>query len=393
MSPEPRQPRNWQGTFTVVVGFISVVLVAVGLFLTNAFNRMQEQSTEQGQVTERFSTAIDQLGSGNLDIRLGGIYGLERLMRDSPADEANILEVLSAYVRDHAPALPHATPFAATSSQPPTDIQAALTVLGHRPDNHSYPGIDLIRTELAGADLTGADLTGADLTGADLSGAGLSGADLSGADLSAAYLWGRTQTAMLNLSGARLYATHLESVDLTQVRNLTSDQLDQAIMDDATKLPFAIPPPPGRPTPGVSIAISQPTNGAIVPLQPEMSGTFKKIPVGAHIWAVVYGPLDQKKPFYYPQGVSFPDYRSGVEMSGADQWIIRKEIGGCYVGSAQDYGKRFEILMVIANKKSNDRLLEYLQYGPRIGFTGLNYLPSGVTVYSTVTVTRAPKGA
>ena len=121
---------------TVVVGFISVVLVAVGLFLTNAFNRTQEQSTEQGQVTERFSRAIDQLGSDKLDIRLGGVYGLGRLMRDSPADEANILEVLSAYVRDHAPA-PRTPPPGPTSSHPATDIQAALTVLGHRPDSKS----------------------------------------------------------------------------------------------------------------------------------------------------------------------------------------------------------------------------------------------------------------
>ena len=123
-----------------------------------------------------------------------------------------------------------------------------------------------------------------------------------------------------------------------------------------------------------------------------MSGTFKNIPVGAQIRAVVYGPLDQKEPLYYPQGVSFPDYRSGVEIFGIGQWIIKKETRGFYVGLDQDYGKRFEILMVIANRTVIDRFVEFLKYGPRIGFRGLNYLPSGVTVYSAVTVTRAPKG-
>ncbi len=39
--------------------------------------------TEQGQVTERYTKAIEQLGSDKLDIRIGGIYALERIARDS----------------------------------------------------------------------------------------------------------------------------------------------------------------------------------------------------------------------------------------------------------------------------------------------------------------------
>ena len=36
-------------------------------------------------------------------IRLGGIYALERIARDSEKDHGPIMEVLTAYVREKAP--------------------------------------------------------------------------------------------------------------------------------------------------------------------------------------------------------------------------------------------------------------------------------------------------
>ena len=35
--------------------------------------------TQQGQITDRYTRAIEQLGSDKLDVRLGGIYALERI--------------------------------------------------------------------------------------------------------------------------------------------------------------------------------------------------------------------------------------------------------------------------------------------------------------------------
>src|SRR5215207_234512 len=72
----------------------------------------QEQNQrliEQGQITERFTRAIDQLGKVDeknnklFEIRLGGIYALERIARESEEDHWPIMEVLTAYVRQHAP--------------------------------------------------------------------------------------------------------------------------------------------------------------------------------------------------------------------------------------------------------------------------------------------------
>jgi hypothetical protein len=60
--------------------------------------------TNEGQITERFTRAIDQLGSPQLELRLGGIYGLESIANESPTYHWPIMEVLTAYVRVHSPA-------------------------------------------------------------------------------------------------------------------------------------------------------------------------------------------------------------------------------------------------------------------------------------------------
>jgi hypothetical protein len=88
----------------LAVKILGGALVAYGLFLTNRRIRV----TEDGQVTERFTKAIEQLGSckadgePNFDVRLGGIFSLERIARDSEKDHWTVMEVLSAYVRENA---------------------------------------------------------------------------------------------------------------------------------------------------------------------------------------------------------------------------------------------------------------------------------------------------
>jgi hypothetical protein len=55
--------------------------------------------SQQGQFTDRYSKAIEQLGENKMEVRLGGIYALERLMADKARDQPTILEVLAASVR------------------------------------------------------------------------------------------------------------------------------------------------------------------------------------------------------------------------------------------------------------------------------------------------------
>src|SRR5215213_10062077 len=86
------------------------------------------QVNREGQITERFTRAIDQLGSEKLEIRLGGIYSLERIARESEEDHWPIMEVLTAYVREAA----HRDAHKGESTHPESDIQAIMTVLRRR---------------------------------------------------------------------------------------------------------------------------------------------------------------------------------------------------------------------------------------------------------------------
>jgi uncharacterized protein YjbI with pentapeptide repeats len=257
-----RRP-DWRKNVTPAVSILSVLLVAVGLILTAAANRdtnnanlAQQRLTEQGQVTDRFGRAIDQLGSRKRDVRLGGIYSLERLMHDSPPDEPNIIEVLSAYIRDNthlsaAAALVGSTsapaPSYPTDVHPKTDVAAALTVLGRRPDPASHRHVLLAKADITGASLPSANLTGADLRAADLTHAFLTRASLPDASLR----WANLTSA--NLTSANLTSAHLPDTDLTGAdltgANLTGANLTGANLTDANltraRWPLHISVPPG----------------------------------------------------------------------------------------------------------------------------------------------------
>ncbi|MFD3994307.1 pentapeptide repeat-containing protein [Streptomyces sp. NPDC058583] len=175
---------------------------------------------EDQQITTRFNAAIGNLASASLDVRLGGIYALERIMKDSAADQPTIVSVLSAYVRQHAP-LPRKTP-------PTADVRVAMDVLvRRRPERDGGLTLDLSRADLRGWEVgagTGPAaghirLHGADLSGADLSNAILSEADLGQADLEATNLEGAdlSQSNLVEayLYHARLTGTQFIKADLT----------------------------------------------------------------------------------------------------------------------------------------------------------------------------------
>jgi hypothetical protein len=62
-------------------------------------SRAELHVIREGQITERFTRAIEHLGSGldKLDIVIGGVYALERIAKDSSADRTAIIEILTAY--------------------------------------------------------------------------------------------------------------------------------------------------------------------------------------------------------------------------------------------------------------------------------------------------------
>ena len=135
-------------------------LLAAGalLFTARNFNLSRE-----GRVTDRYTKAIEQLGSKELDVRIGGIYALERIARDSAKDHPAVMEVLAAFIREHSreqwPPPDPDNPDQLRLTRP--DVQAAATVAGRRNAKRDIRPIDLTRADLTRADLTGARLNDA----------------------------------------------------------------------------------------------------------------------------------------------------------------------------------------------------------------------------------------
>jgi len=190
--------------------------------------RQQLEVAGQQQATDRFAQALDQLGSEQLDVRLGGIYGLERIAARSAAeataaggaytapgpadpppgwwasqDRVQVFEVLSAYVRttSHRPPVGPAGGPTLQVRQP--DVHAAATVLVRRTVLDGDPALDLSGSVLPDASLGFAHLAGADLRGTDLRGTSLQYADLVGAHLEQSLLCG-TQFQSADLRDVRL---------------------------------------------------------------------------------------------------------------------------------------------------------------------------------------------
>jgi uncharacterized protein YjbI with pentapeptide repeats len=183
-------------------------------------------ATREGQIFDLNSRAIDQLGSQMLDARIGGIYALERVARDSIPDHPTVMEVLCAFIREHSheqwpkPAADETEGGVAIHTTRP-DVQAALTVIGRRDRQQDRWPIDLAGADLARANLTGADMTGANIAGADLTDADLARAIFTDANLSDSIF------TDANLRGAHLTDAHLTDANLTRA-NLTRANLERA---------------------------------------------------------------------------------------------------------------------------------------------------------------------
>lgn len=258
------------GVRTALVALGAGVVAALGLYYTHrnhwhaeklyehsqeqfTYARVKDQEqaelTRESQFTEQYVEAIKLLSTPKDDgmmARLGGIYSLERIMRDSKKDHDTAVQVLAAFVRKHAPApdpdLLRPDERDVPMPAPKDDVQAALTVLMRRPTREEKQPLDLSFTDLRRADLScgylrDADLTGAALDRADLSGAVLAFAHLAGADFADANL---TNT---DLRGADLVGDRLAA-------QISVEQLLETEFDASTKLPLHLANHPQvKPTP------------------------------------------------------------------------------------------------------------------------------------------------
>ena len=223
------------------------------------------EAAQAKQITERFAKAIEQLGNEKIETRLGAIYTLERIAKDSKDDHWTIMEVLTAFVRENAPVKKDKKQ---ESPKIRIDIQAALTVIGRRNvknekekqrldlSNIDIRGVNLIKANLERADFISSNLEGgllmqARLQNAEFYNANLRSAVLSEANLQKAYLSGaklgqanfykaNLQESFLpgaNLHLANLVEANLQGTNLSGAKNLEQHQIELAIGDRTTILP------------------------------------------------------------------------------------------------------------------------------------------------------------
>lgn len=254
-------------TRKTIAQIVGGALLLAGLFLTFRTYQLgtdnyrlgleQQKITSRGQITERFNKAVEHLGNQDLAIRLGGLYALEQILKDSPEEHQTIIEVLSAYIREKSKRKvvnQQENAQSNTAKLTPeqielttTDVQTALTILGRRPrgvdrkeDRINFENVNLTYANLAQGNFANANLRGVNLSyaaltetifnSADLTGANLTNATLTEADLSNATLdWTVFRNAKLfniNLNNA-----HFSLIQLGNVKFLMALELQQAKFD------------------------------------------------------------------------------------------------------------------------------------------------------------------
>lgn len=220
---------------TGLVALVAGAVAVIGAY----FTARTFQLSRRGQNTDRFARAVEHLGHESVDVRVGGIYALEDLARDSRAHRDQAIEVLVAYVREHSPWPP---PNADAEGSPPpaaVDARAVIKVLARRDttrDPERALRLDLGSTNLREVLAAGLSLRGGRLWHARLEGAILPNADLTGANLVGA----RFDNASLRdaiLNGAALTAASLRDADLEGATHDSHTKWDGAVYSDGTTWP------------------------------------------------------------------------------------------------------------------------------------------------------------
>jgi hypothetical protein len=235
---------------TLLQGIGGLLFLATALFTwwQLQIGRGQLQIGRESQITEQFNTAIDHLGNDKVDVELGGIYALERIAIISERERGPIVEVLTAYVRQHAPrpAVLDEAPDPATLKAPTADVQAAMIVLARRAAGEERGAdldlscVDLRRLHLAAPKVEVAQLQRVNLQEALLQACNLQAANLANADLWRADLrWSSLKSANLQkayLQEADLRDTELQGADLSGA-DLEGIKLEGAQADKRTIWP------------------------------------------------------------------------------------------------------------------------------------------------------------
>jgi hypothetical protein len=243
-----------QGRGALITGWILSILAAIGALITAALALPQLDQVErelelsrEGQITDRFNDAVQNLGSDKMGVRLGAVLALQRIMEDSERDQPATVHVLAGYIRESSPTSAKAE----GSHTLKPDIQASFEVLAKRDDGDGKRVIiDLSGTRLGvssgvseaelsygrfvSVDWVGIKLPSANLGESDLSRAMLKESHLEAADLRKAVMTGA------NLNEAVLHQADMRDTDLRDT-DLAGADLSEADLRGADIYPARLP--------------------------------------------------------------------------------------------------------------------------------------------------------
>jgi uncharacterized protein YjbI with pentapeptide repeats len=188
-------------------GFALVLTLALTAYQVNETRRSSEENlriAEEGQVTERFARAVEQLGARNpdgtaaIDIRIGALFSLRRIGNDSDRDTQAALLVVASYVANNhqvgelreAGLSPCSLEWRERRQAPRADVGVALKqvlpVLSRQ--YLAREGPNVLAYVLEGVDFAGTDLSAVDFYGAGLERVSFRGANLNSARFERAFL-------------------------------------------------------------------------------------------------------------------------------------------------------------------------------------------------------------
>lgn len=265
--------------------------------------RDQIELSRKGQVLENFKEAIHNIGENDPILRISGLQSLEQISRNSSEDYLDaVTSIIVSFLRERASEKNYKKINSDGDNWPPVDIKTALMIIGRLPYNGknqpdlrgiflgrndekwadytevklehvkldkammnrvimvggSLKGSSLRESQMQNANLEVCDLSEADLYRSQLNKANFKNATLSDTKFEGATMTGATLTlakmprAILTgatLGKASMLATVLndtdiEGTDLSEVDNLTQDQVSKARGNSETKLPSHLFKPP-----------------------------------------------------------------------------------------------------------------------------------------------------
>jgi hypothetical protein len=233
---------------------------------TNENLRLADENlrlSEQGQVSERFARAIEELGATNaigdpaIDVRTGALFSLRRIGLDAPLHAEPAFRVVASYIRNHykEPDLP--ADGCKAFNTPASDVSTALVFILPQLAEHLLEDLSVRKlgkmTGLGGATMRGLALDNLVLTDFDLTGIKLPYANLGNLDArdsilrSARFMRACLQRANFhgadirnadfsgaNISGADFSGACLEGADFSDVTVDIYTSFDDARLNEAT---------------------------------------------------------------------------------------------------------------------------------------------------------------